>query len=210
VGLAMRRLAIIDLAGGLQPISNEDGTVWIVFNGEIYNFPDLRRDPRGARARLPHALRHRVHRARLRGIRRRLRHAAARACSRSRCGTTDASACCWAATRVGKKPLYFARHDGALWFGSEMSCLLRVPGLPRDIEPQAIHHYLSLQYVPEPLTGLLHVRKLPPAHRMIVEGGKARAERYWTLSYEPKGTLSYADAQEAVRAKIDETPCASA
>ena len=203
VGLAMRRLAIIDLAGGLQPISNEDGTIWIVFNGEIYNFPDLRRDleARGHVFRTHSDTECIVHAyeefgddcvTRLRGMfafalwdDRRKRLLLGR-------------------DRVGKKPLYFARHDGALWFGSEMSCLLRVPGLPRDIEPQAIHHYLSLQYVPEPLTGLLHVRKLPPAHRMIVEGGKARAERYWTLSYEPKSTLSYADAQEAVRAKVDE------
>ncbi len=201
IGLAMRRLAIVDVEGGRQPLSNEDGTVWIVFNGEIYNAPELRPrlEARGHVFRTqtdtetivhlyeehgPDCVHH------LRGMfafaiwdqsRRRL---------------------LIARDRVGKKPLYYAEHDGGLLFGSELKCLLQYPGFSRDPDLVGIHHFLSLQYVPEPFAAVQGARKLPAAHRLIVENGRTRIERYWELDYEPK--WNGADLQERVREKVTE------
>jgi asparagine synthase (glutamine-hydrolysing) len=104
--------------------------------------------------------------------------------------------------RVGKKPLYYAEHDGGLLFGSELKCLLQYPGFPRTPDLLGIHHFLSLQYVPEPLTAVQGARKLPAAHRLIWENGRSRIERYWELDYEPKWNGT--DFQEQVREKVEE------
>ena len=205
LGLAMRRLAIIDRVGGDQPLSNENGNVWIVFNGEIYNHPALRTELQG----LGHTFRTQsdteciVHAyeqwgddcvKHLRGMfafaiwdapRRRL---------------------LLARDRVGKKPLYYAEHDGALLFGSELKTLLRYPGFPRDMEPAALHHYLTLQYVPDPLTAFRGARKLPPAHVLVCESGRITTRPYWDLDFRQKEDLSDVPAlREKVRAKIEES-----
>src|SRR5882757_1939251 len=106
--------------------------------------------------------------------------------------------------RVGKKPLYYAEHDGALLFGSELKCLLQYPGFPREADLSAIHHYLTLQYVPDPLSALRHARTLPPAHRLVGEAGRITIDRYWELPYVPKWTIPEADLREQVRDKITE------
>jgi asparagine synthase (glutamine-hydrolysing) len=194
IGLAMRRLAIVDLQTGDQPLSNEDGSVWIVFNGEIYNYPTLRPEleKRGHTFRThseEYGLECVQH---LRGMfafaiwdEKRKRLFIAR-------------------DRLGKKPLYYAEHDGALLFGSELKCLLQYPGFPREADLSAIHHYLTLQYVPDPLSALKHARKLPPAHRLVWEAGRITIDRYWELPYIPKWTVPEAELREQVREKITE------
>jgi asparagine synthase (glutamine-hydrolysing) len=203
VGLAMRRLAIVDLHTGDQPLSNEDGSVWIVFNGEIYNYPQLRPEleKRGHIFRTHSDTEAIVHLYEEHGL----------DCVQHLRGMFAFAI--WdekkrrlliARDRVGKKPLYYAEHDGALLWGSELKCLLEYPGFPREADLAAIHHYLTLQYVPDPQSALQHARKLPPAHRLVWEGGRTTIERYWDLSYEPKWQTPEPELREQVRAKIED------
>jgi asparagine synthase (glutamine-hydrolysing) len=200
-GIAMRRLAIIDVAAGRQPLSNEDGSVWIVFNGEIYNHPALRAD-----------LERRGHLFKTHSDTECIVHAYEEygdQCVKHLRGMFAFAI--WdakrrrlfiARDRLGKKPLYYAEHDGALIFGSELKCLLAYPGFPREMNAEAVHHFLTLQYVPDPLSGFRAARKLPPAHTLVYEGGKISVERYWDLDFRAKE--SGADLRERVRAKIEE------
>ena len=161
VGLAARRLAIIDLVTGDQPIPNEEHTIWTVFNGEIYNYPELRRrlEARGHSFRSCSDTEVLVHLYEEYGL----------DCVDHLRGMFAFAI--WdvvqqrlllARDRVGKKPLYYAEIDGMLLFGSELKCLLQYPRLPRVVDLEAIHHYLTLQYVPDPWTAFKGIRKLPP------------------------------------------------
>lgn len=204
-GLAMRRLAIIDRAGGDQPLSNEDGSVWIVFNGEIYNHSALRADleKRGHIFRTHSDTECIVHAYEEHGddCVRHLRGMFAFVIWDSRKKRLLA-----ARDRVGKKPLYYAEHDGALLFGSELKCLLKYPGFPREADAAALHHFLTLQYVPDPLTALRAARKLPPAHTLVCEAGRITTRRYWDLDFREKESgVSDGDLREKVRAKIEES-----
>ncbi len=177
--LGMRRLSIIDVAGGHQPISNEDGSVWVVFNGEIYNYRELRRylEKRGHRFATASDTETIVHLyeecgpklvERLRGM-----FAFAVWDARARRLTL-------ARDRFGKKPLYYAALPGGLWFGSELKCL-RAAGVPVDWDREALRLYFQFGYVPDPWTPYATVRKLAPGHRLTREpGGAVSVERYWT------------------------------
>jgi len=182
VAMGMRRLAIIDLATGRQPISNEDGSIWIVFNGEIYNFRELRELllARGHKLRtrtdtetIAHLYEDEGERCveRLRGMfafaiwdRRERRLFLAR-------------------DRVGKKPLYYALAGRTLVFGSEIKSLLQHPGVKREINLQAISDFLSFGYVPDPATAFTGVRKLPPGHTLTFKDGLVYMRRYWDFDY---------------------------
>jgi asparagine synthase (glutamine-hydrolysing) len=200
-GIAMRRLAIIDVASGRQPISNEDGSIWIVFNGEIYNHPALRAD-----------LEKRGHIFKTHSDTECIVHAYEEYrddCVRHLRGMfafaiwdTPKRRLFIARDRLGKKPLYYAEHDGALIFGSELKCLLKYPGFPREMNPEAVHHYLTLQYVPDPLTGFRAAKKLPPAHTLVCENGRISTRRYWDIDFRTKESGD--DLRERVRAKIEE------
>ncbi len=200
-GIAMRRLAIIDVASGRQPLSNEDGSLWIVFNGEIYNHPALRTDleKRGHIFRTHSDTECIVHAYEeygddcVRHLRGMFAFAIWDAPKRRLFIARD---------RVGKKPLYYAEHDGALIFGSELKCLLKYPGFPRELNAEAVHHYLTLQYVPDPLTGFRAARKLPPAHTLVCENGRVSIRRYWDVDFRTKENV--ADLRERIRAKIEE------
>ena len=201
-GIAMRRLAIIDVASGRQPISNEDGSIWIVFNGEIYNHPALRAE-----------LKQRGHIFKTHSDTECIVHAYEEYgddCVRHLRGMFAFAI--WdapkrrlfiARDRLGKKPLYYAEHDGALLFGSELKCLLKYPGFPREMNPEAVHHYLTLQYVPDPLTGFRAAKKLPPAHTLVCENGRISTRRYWDVDFRTKESGD--DLRERVRAKIEES-----
>ena len=180
VALGMRRLSIIDVSGGMQPIANEDGTVQVVFNGEIYNHRQLR-------ARLI-AAGHRfathsdtetiVHMYEERGD----------AVVDELAGMfgfalwdTRRERLLVARDRLGIKPLYYWEHAGGVAFASELRALVNLPGFPRELEPAAVAGYLSLGYVPESTCIFKGVRKLPPGHRFSwtrAEG--VRVSRYWT------------------------------
>lgn len=203
VGLAMRRLAILDLAGGDQPIANERGDVHVVFNGEIYNYPTLRPnlEARGHVFRTHADTEAIVHLYEEYGVDcvRHLRGMFAIALWDETRGRL-----LLARDRFGKKPLYHAEHAGTLLFGSEIKSILAFPGFPREADLEAIDLYLTLQYVPDPLSGFRHVRKLPPAHRLVWEAGQTRIERYWDLPFEPKQDHDEAALVEDLRTRLRE------
>src|SRR5437868_8234385 len=171
--IGMRRLSIIDLAGGHQPIANEDGTVWVVCNGEIYNFKELRAglEARGHVFSCDSDTEVIVHLYEQYGLDlfKKLRGMFAIAiwdAARSRLVL--------ARDRVGKKPLYVCREPHRLTFASEIKSLLEVSDIPRRISDSALREYLALGYVPAPFTLFEGIEKLLPGHFMIVEKGRVR------------------------------------
>nr|BAL55653.1 asparagine synthase, glutamine-hydrolyzing [uncultured Chloroflexota bacterium] len=203
IGLAMRRLAIIDVQGGQQPIPNEDERLWIVFNGEIYNFLDLRPE-----------LERRGHRFRTRSDTECILHLyedeGEAALSRLRGMFAIAI---WdsrkrrlflARDRLGKKPLYYTVQQGSLYFASELSALLEALPQHPPVKLEALDLYLSLQYIPDPFTAYEGVYKLPPAHFLVWENGQVRIERYWDLTYQPKWQASEAELADELRARLKE------
>lgn len=210
IGLGQRRLSIIDLSGGRQPMSNENGTIWVTFNGEIYNFHELRRRLVG--------LGHRfatdsdteviVHGYEEWGVDcvQRLRGMFAFAL--------------WDATRqrlllardrVGKKPLFYTVTGGQLVFASELQALLRHPGVSREVDLIAIDDYLTYGYIPAPKTAFRGIHKLPPAHYLTLTPSDAKAgleclepQRYWQLEYRPTLALDEEEAAEELRATLTE------
>lgn len=206
VGLGHRRLSIIDLQTGDQPLSNEDGTVWVVFNGEVYNFGEIRSDleRRGHTFRTHTDTEVIVHGyeewgtdvvGRFRGM-----FAFALWDARTR-------RMLLARDRLGIKPLYYSTLGGrGLVFGSEIKAVLEYPGVSREWRFDALDAYLALQYVPTPLTIYADVMKLPPAHRMVVEDGAVRIERYWSLSFPGTGdTLREAEYLERLDELLHES-----
>ena len=186
IGLGHRRLSIIDLSpAGHQPMGNEDGSVWVVFNGEIYNFLELRRDLERAghrfRSRSDTEVLLRLYEQRGEDCVTELRGMFAFAIWNERTRTL-----LLARDRLGVKPLFYRAGRESLVFASELKALLRAPEVERSIDPLAIHHYLSFQYVPSPLSVFRGVKKLPPAHVLVCRDGDVHLRRYWRLSYLPK------------------------
>ena len=189
VGIGHQRLSIIDISpAGHQPMSNEDGSIWIVFNGEIYNFEELRMELQGkGHVFTSHTDTETIIHLyeeedtdclnRLRGM---------------------FAFAIWDSTkqrlfiardRVGKKPLVYAVTDDAVIFASEIKALLQDPSVTAEVDCEALHHYLTYQYVPSPWTMFKGIRKLPPAHSLVVERGNITTRQYWHLSYAQKLTL---------------------
>ncbi len=204
VAMGMRRLSIIDLAGGHQPISNEDGSVWVVFNGEIYNYQELRERllARGHHLKTNSDTETIVHLyeeygdelvQHLNGMfgfalwdERRQRLLIAR-------------------DRMGEKPLYFTQTPEAFVFASELKALVEHPSVERRINLLALRKYLQYEFVPSPHTMLEGVQKLEPAHRLIFENGKWRTERYWQISYDGERLqISEDEAAEEVHRRLRE------
>jgi asparagine synthase (glutamine-hydrolysing) len=203
VGLAMRRLSIIDVAGGDQPIGNEDGSIQIVFNGEIYNFAALRSELEGLGHRFQthsdtEAIVHAYEQwgddcvLRLRGMfafaiwdapRRRL---------------------LLARDRVGIKQLFWTRAGNQLLFGSELKTLLRHPAVERRVRPTAVNHFLTFLYVPEPLTMFDGIEELRAGHVLVAERGDIAIRQYWDLRYDVDRQMSFEDAAEGFREKLDD------
>ncbi len=184
--LGHARLSVIDLSPlGRQPMANEDGTVWIVFNGEIYNFPDLRPglEGKGHRFRSRTDTEAVLHLYEEEGTScvERLRGMFAFAIWDAKSG-----ALFLARDRVGKKPLFYHSGKDAFSFCSELAPLVSDPEIPAAIDLEGIHHYLTYQSVPAPFTAYRGIRKLPPGHRMLVRDGRGEPRRYWKLSFAPK------------------------
>jgi asparagine synthase (glutamine-hydrolysing) len=206
VGLGHRRLSIIDLSSGQQPLFNEDGSVVIVYNGEIYNFRELMEELSG----LGHRFRTRcdteviVHAweewgqdcvVRFRGM---FAFAVWDRNTRSLFLGRD---------RLGVKPLYYATTpDGLFLFASELKGLLRHPGLSRQLDPRAIEEYFAYGYVPDPRTIYQGMYKLAPGHTLLLEAGAAMAQprKFWDVPFKPVGPLSEADAAEELIARLRE------
>ncbi len=209
VALGARRLSIIDLTTGDQPVRSADGQITIVFNGEIYNFQDVRAELE--------RMGHQFHTQ----------------------GDTEVvvqSYLAWgedfldrlngmfalalwdeprqrlvlARDRLGKKPLLIVQEADTLVFGSEFRAVLQHPLVHREIDPQAIDDYLTLGYVPSPRTGFRQIRKLPPGHMLVWERGEARIRQYWSLEFEPKLAITEGEAidqfdalfEDAVRLRL--------
>ena len=195
VGLAMRRLAIIDLKSGQQPIHNSDRTAWIVFNGEIYNYLELREKLE----KLGHTFYTNsdteaiVHAYDQYGsdCPKHLRGMFAFAIWDER--TQELFL---ARDRVGKKPLLYAEVNGQLVFGSEFSAILLHPDVSKEIRPEAIDCYLSFMCVPAPLTAYRAIKKLEPGHSLRWRKGEVKTERYWQPDFSKKLDISEEEAGE--------------
>jgi asparagine synthase (glutamine-hydrolysing) len=193
-----RRLSIVGLADGRQPLSNETGTVWAAQNGELYNFPQVRREllASGHHLRthcdteiLPHlyedyGVRLPEH---IDGM-----FAIAVWDETEKVGLL-------ARDRMGKKPLYYYRDGDALYFASEIKALLTVPGFERRINFEALHHFLSYKHVPAPLSIFEGIRMLPPAHTLIYrKGAEPEIRRYWDLDFSAAGEMARWPEEELV------------
>lgn len=202
--LGMRRLRVIDLAGGQQPIFNEDRTVWVVFNGEIYNFPELRKE---LEARGHHFRTHSdtevivhlyedlaadcVHK--LRGM-----FAFALFDERDR-------SLLLARDRLGKKPLHYALSNGQLLFGSEIKAILAAAPELSTVNSEALLQYLYFGYIPDSATAFSAIQKLPAGHILEFKHGQARVRQYWDLpQYGTYAPASEEECLDQLEAKLDE------
>jgi asparagine synthase (glutamine-hydrolysing) len=203
VGLGSVRLSIIDLGGGHQPMSNETGDIWIVFNGEIWNYKPLRREliEKGHRFRTNSDTETIVHAyeeygtdciARLHGMfglaiwdgrRRRL---------------------LLARDRIGKKPLYYTRVDGTLIFASEIKALLCHPRVKREADAQALADFLSVRYVPAPATLFANISKVLPGHWLLCENDALRDACYWDFTFGKTEHLPIEENLRGIRQHIDQ------
>jgi asparagine synthase (glutamine-hydrolysing) len=205
--LGHRRLSIIDLAGGHQPLANEDSTVWIVLNGEIYNYRELQPEleKQGHRFRTSSDTETIVHLYEQHGP----------ACVKFLRGMFAFAL--WddrrkqlflARDRLGKKPLVYRLERDRLLFASELKAILEIPGVPRELNPIALNEYLTYQYVPHPHSILKGFNKLPPAHWAIYHDGKLQIERYWAPAFArlpaSGGDLTESQARERLRETLTE------
>ncbi|MEZ6068155.1 MAG: asparagine synthase (glutamine-hydrolyzing) [Planctomycetaceae bacterium] len=193
VALGFRRLSIIDLAGGHQPLANEDGSVWIAFNGEVYNYRELRPEleARGHQFRTESDTEVIVHAYEEYGVE----------CLRKFRGMFAFAI--WdaprqrlfiARDRLGQKPVYYRNEPGRLLFASELKSLLQLPNAPRELDPEAVDLFLTYQYVPHPRCILKGYEKLPPAQDLLYEGGQLVVRPYWRPPYpDAAATGDFAD-----------------
>jgi asparagine synthase (glutamine-hydrolysing) len=207
VGLGHRRLSIIDIATGQQPLYNEDGSVVVVFNGEIYNYQEL----------IPElqALGHVFH---TRSDTEVIVHAweawGERCVDRFRgmfafaLYDRNRETLFMARDRLGVKPLYYAvLNDGTLLFGSELKSLLVHPGLGREIDPCAVEEYFALGYVAEPRAVFIGTKKLPPAHTLTVKRGRPvpESKEYWDVRFTLASPVTLAEACEELNRRLEES-----
>lgn len=202
VAFGVRRLSIVDVDGGHQPFSNEDGTIWAIQNGELFNHADIRRKLTGHKLRsrcdteviahlyedlgdeFPHKLRGMFSIALWDGTRRRL---------------------VLARDRMGIKPLYYSVAGDTLVFASELKCVIASGLVDPDLDPGSIDAYLTLGYFPTPYTPMARVRKLPPGHLLVVDEGRVTVKRYWAYPNREARPMGMAEAAERVLDKLDES-----
>src|SRR6266850_1552077 len=204
IGLGMRRLSIIDVAGGHQPITNEDETVWLVMNGEIYNFQKLRSglEKKGHRFRTHSDTEVIVHLYEDQGPEffkslRGMFGLALLDVKRERL--------ILGRDRLGEKPLYIRREPNRLLFASELKSILQIEDVPKRLNLAALHEYLALGYVPAPLTLLDGVEKLLPGHYLIAEKGQTAIHEYWDVPVDRIEEHSEQEWIEQIREKLLET-----
>ncbi len=208
VALGHRRLSIIDLSeAGHQPMCNEDGTIWIVFNGEIYNFQELRE-----------GLKKKGHRFKSNSDTEVILHAYEewridclsqfRGMFAFAIWDSNLQRLFMARDRLGKKPLVYFRQNGRLAFASEIKALLQLPGLEKKVNDIAIDNYLTYQYVPSPDTIFKEIKKLPPAHYLLYgRDGSMKVARYWELNFN-QDSQTHPDIKELedkVRTELEES-----
>jgi asparagine synthase (glutamine-hydrolysing) len=204
IGLGMRRLSIIDLSGGHQPISNEDGSIWVICNGEIYNFLELRKnlEKNGHVFRTLSDTEVLVHLYEQDGpeFLVKLRGMFAIALWDARLGRLIL-----ARDRLGKKPLYVHRDAQRLLFASEMKAILEDPSVSRRVDEEALEEYLALGYVPAPRTLLRGIEKVLPGHYWLVERGKIQDREYWDARFDQIEDCSEEEWIERIQDKLLES-----
>jgi len=198
VGLGFRRLSIIDLEGARQPMTNEDGSVRMVFNGEIYNYKTLR-----------HRLEGTGHRFATAGDGESILHlyedlgtdcfAHLNGMFAIAIWDANRNRMVLARDRIGQKPLYYSAQNGRLLFGSELKCLAAVEGVCTEIDPGAIDEFLTYQYIPFPGTIWKGVHKLAPGHFAVFENGRLSVHRYWDFDPRHEVERSAPEAQAQLR-----------
>jgi asparagine synthase (glutamine-hydrolysing) len=207
IALGQRRLSIIDLSGGAQPMCNPEESIWVLNNGEIYNYQQIRHDleQRGFRFRTDSDTEAIVH-----GY-----------CAYGEEVITHLhgmfAAVVWdvqnqrlllARDRAGKKPLYYAHLPEGLFFASEIKALLQYENMPRELDHQALADYFTFQSIPDPLTIFQHIKKLPPGHFLTCDiQGRTRIQRYWrwSITANQYTNLTYQDAVVQVRELLQES-----
>jgi asparagine synthase (glutamine-hydrolysing) len=203
IGLGHRRLSIIDVVGGHQPISNEDGTIWVLLNGEIYNYAEISQEllSRGHRFNTRSDTEAIVH----------LYEETGEACFARLRGMFAIAI--WDSTqrrlllardRIGKKPLYYFVDRNRLIFGSELKAILAADGISRSIDPLAVCDYFSLSYIPAPRTIYRSVHKLRPAHYVVASASGLREAPYWRLSFSDVKNHSEGEWCELIREQLCE------
>ena len=195
-GLGIRRLSIIDVAGGRQPLQNETGSAWLVYNGETYNHRELRDElerlgHRPATYSDGEVILHGYEAWGAAGVLSRLRGMFAFAL-----WDEGQQQLLLARDRFGIKPLYYARHAGRLYFASEIKAILAQPDFPRRTNPAALEAMLTLGFVPGPATMFEGIYKLPPAHFLLARPGVWSIQPYWRLSYSQTSQISLDEAAE--------------
>ena len=204
VGLGFRRLSIIDLALGHQPLSNEDGTVWITFNGEIYNYQELRTFllTRGHQFKTGSDTEVIVH----------LYEELGEGCLEKLRGMFGFAI--WddrkqtlfiARDRIGIKPLYYYQSDRALIFGSEIKAILADPQVKAEVRPEMIDRFLAFKYLAGNDTLFKNIQKLPAGSYLVARGGRVEIKQYWDLNFDERSPLSLPDATEHLSALLEET-----
>lgn len=184
-GIGMRRLSIIDLATGHQPISNEDGSIWIVFNGEIYNHLELRNEliQKGHKFKTNTDTEAIVHAYEEYG----------ESCPEKLNGMFGFAILDFknqtlflARDRLGIKPLYYYHDSEKFAFGSELKSILQIEGVPRNVDLRALDIYLTFEYIPSPFSIFEKISKLPPGHSLTLRNGKISIKEYWDLQFAEK------------------------
>lgn len=204
-GLGVRRLSIIDVVGGDQPISNETGSIHLVYNGETYNHQTLRAELEqlGHRPKShsdAEVIGHGYEAWGPEGVLQRLRGMFALAL-----WDEEAQQLFLARDRFGIKPLYYAEHQGRLIFASEIKTILAQADFPRQVNLSALDAMLTLGFVPGPETMFAGIYKLPPAHFLIAKKGGFQLRKYWQLSYQENRAISEAEAAEQFLALLQES-----
>ncbi|RMD94714.1 MAG: asparagine synthase (glutamine-hydrolyzing) [Calditrichaeota bacterium] len=184
-GLGMRRLSIIDLVTGHQPIANEDQSIWIVFNGEIYNHLELRKE-----------LETRGHKFKTRTDTEAILHAYEEYgvdCPQKLNGMfafaifdQKKQSLFLARDRLGIKPLYYYQDNEKLAFGSELKSILELPNIPRQVNSVALDIYMTFEYIPAPHSIFKNIYKLPPGHFLLLKDGKIKIKSYWELHFDER------------------------
>ncbi|MBI4351437.1 MAG: asparagine synthase (glutamine-hydrolyzing) [Elusimicrobia bacterium] len=198
-GLGMRRLKIIDLEGGRQPVYSEDGSLAVFLNGEIYNYRELRKELEG---------RHRFSTNSDTEVIVHLYEELGENCLERLNGMFALAV--WdarkeelflARDRAGVKPLFYADIGGSLFFASEIKALLAYTAVPRDLDGQALANYLSFYYISSPRSVFRHIRRLPQGHCIKIGGGKAELKRYWQYRFRPV-KMTEREAEERIEAAL--------
>ena len=201
VALGFRRLSIIDLAGGHQPLGNEDGSIQIVFNGEIYNYRELRRrlEGSGHRFSTESDTETIVH----------LYEEMGTDCFSKLNGMfsiviwdSNRQQLVLARDRMGKKPLYYSVENGRLAFASELKALCEIPNLSRTVDPGALDLYFTYQYIPHPWSIYQSIKKMPPGHVGVYRGEDLETRSYWSIDWNFEQAKTKAQAVEEVRSLV--------